>query len=89
MINKLYSVYDKQAQVYSAPFSAVNDAIAQRIVKGTLQEAGDNKLSIWPDDFALYRMAEFDDSKNIVGYENPVHVIEVGQLQREMVAKQD
>lgn len=57
---KIYSIYDKKALTYFPPFCVENKIQAIRGVEGTVNSSG-NVLNSYPDDFALYFIAEFDE----------------------------
>ena len=60
MIQNAYSIKDAKANVFSAPFFQLNDQVAQRSFE---QASNDANTTIHqnPQDFSLYRLAQFDD----------------------------
>ena len=61
MLIRLYSVYDRVAQVYGEPFSAVNDATAVRAFT-IAQSSPESMLSASPADFQLWYIGSMDNS---------------------------
>lgn len=53
----LYSIYDKKSGLMSPLFSAENDFIARRAF---FRSAGSGDLAVFPEDFDLYKVGEFD-----------------------------
>lgn len=58
---RIYSIYDKKACVFNKPFTHHNDAIATREFQMAVQDPKIVQLSLFPDDFDLYYLGEFDD----------------------------
>ena len=72
MINSLYSVCDKKAEVYSQPFTAINDEVAVRIIRNCVANP-EHTYALNPEDFQLLKVAEFDDSEGqIIPDEKPL-----------------
>nr|QJB19386.1 MAG: nonstructural protein [Microvirus sp.] len=63
MIKFVCSVYDRAAQVYSAPFYVPHRNVAIRDFTDEVNRAAsDNVLHKHPDDYDLYALCTFDDS---------------------------
>lgn len=60
MLIRLYSIFDRVAQVFTEPFSAVNDAAAIRAFCNTQEQPG-TTLFTNPSDFQLFFICEFDN----------------------------
>lgn len=60
MLMKMYSLWDSQAQMFSAPFCAPRQEIAVRAVREVLQ--GESNPAKYPDEFSLFEVGEFDDA---------------------------
>jgi hypothetical protein len=72
MENNLYTVYDKKAEVYSQPFTAINDEVAQRIMQNCVNNPEHN-YGLNPEDYQLVRTGKFDDSKGtLIPEEKPI-----------------
>lgn len=57
---KLYSVLDKRAGFFSAPFGLRADVHALRSFTAEVnRKAEDNNMNRYPQDFALYRIGSF------------------------------
>ena len=65
MKNNFYSVYDKKAEVYSQPFTAINDEVAQRIITNCVDNP-EHPYSMNPEDYQLSRIGTFDDSDGTI-----------------------
>lgn len=60
MSKKMYSVFDKKAQVYGTPFFTQNEALALR----SFQRAANDStidLGLFPNDFTLVELGDFDE----------------------------
>lgn len=68
----VYSVYDSAAKCYGPPFLGQRDAIAIRGFTDAVNNGrGGNDLTAHPEDFALFRLGEFDDSTGLFSGEQP------------------
>lgn len=56
-----YAVFDKKAETYNAPVVIVNDAVAIRQIIACMRDV-DSLFNRFPEDFALVKVAEFDQS---------------------------
>lgn len=66
MTTSLYSIYDIKGNLYSCPFSALNDNLAIRVFYSLVSQPNSN-YNLYPDDFVLYCIGNFDDNtSNIV-----------------------
>lgn len=61
MLVRMYSVYDRVAQVYADPFSAVNDATAVRAFT-IAQSSPESMLYASPGDFQLWYLGSMDNT---------------------------
>lgn len=61
MVKKLYSVYDKKANVYSPIMQFDNDVSAVRNFQQACNQT-DSLLSRYPDDFRLDYVGDFDSN---------------------------
>lgn len=61
MLVRLYSVYDRVAQVYAEPFTAVNDATAVRAFT-IAQSTPESMLFATPADFQLWYIGSMDNT---------------------------
>ncbi len=60
MLIRLYSIFDRVAQVFTEPFSAINDAAAIRAFCNAQSQPGTTMFSD-PADFQLFFICEFDN----------------------------
>lgn len=64
---KLYSVYDVKADRFAPPFVAVKDEYARRTLVMTYRALGDDSpLVVYPSDFTLFAIGEFDEDTGAV-----------------------
>lgn len=66
MILSLYSIYDKVAKEYAAPFCGRTDEEVMRSLRYQLSRPADNPMRDYPDDFDLYKLGDFDSSSGVV-----------------------
>ena len=66
----LYSVYDKKAQSYGNPFTAVNDQVAERMFQ-QLSSDPQSTVAAHPTDFELYKIAVFNTETGHLTSEKP------------------
>lgn len=81
---KAFSVFDKKASAYGVPFFEKNAGMALRSFE---QLVGDDRSLVYkyPEDFALYQLADFDDNSGLlVSNENPVHVANATEFVKEV-----
>lgn len=81
MKNSYFAVYDKKANLFTAPFPSHTPGSAER----SLKESINNPESVhhkYPDDFALYLVFDFDDESGLVveTYEPPRLIVEASSL---------
>lgn len=62
---KVYSVKDVKG-AFAAPFLALNDALAARNIKGFLKTQKGHEWSLYPEDFELWLLGEFDEQTGII-----------------------
>lgn len=65
----IYSIFDTVAEVFNKPFTDINDASATR---SFMQSLDDNKNK---NDYVLYNMGTYDDSKGEIIGITPVKVV--------------
>ena len=56
-----YIIFDKQADKFNTPIFLENDAVAIRMVRNELLNPN-SQISLSPQDYVIYKNAEFDDS---------------------------
>lgn len=65
MLVKMYSVYDKSAEFYNAPFMARTDAEAVRILETVVNDPK-TTLGQHPEQYHLSYMGTFDDNTGAI-----------------------
>ena len=61
MEQNVYSIYDAAAQAFTPPFYMQNDGLAIRAFMDNVNAEEKNNISEHPDQFTLFKIAEFDD----------------------------
>lgn len=61
MNRKMYSVYDKAAEAFMSPFALAADGQAKRAFIDHVMR--DENASKFPEDYSIWYVGEFDDSK--------------------------
>jgi len=83
MLLKAYSIYDRKALQYHAPFFSTADAAA---VRSLTDLANDTSTTVGrhPDDYVLYCVGTFDDASGglLSGGVPPAHVVDAITLVR-------
>lgn len=62
---KLYSVKDVKG-AFAAPFLALNDSIAARNIKSFMLTQKGHEWSLYPEDFELWFIGEFDELTGLI-----------------------
>lgn len=60
-----YSVYDKIAEVYSVLTPSISDEVYIRGLTGALCSQPDSMYRLYPDDYDIYCIGEFDETTGI------------------------
>lgn len=82
MIMWMYAVYDRKALCYSTPFCAQNDAVAQRVVIGLMEDPV-SLVGRHPADYQLVLVGEYNDDVGEVSRHAHRVVCDVGVLAAE------
>lgn len=78
-----FNIYDSKAKTYRTPQFMDNVDLAIRAIKGALMQQ--NELTMFPEDFTLMHMGEFDPETGIIEmFESPLSVITLLQLKAQM-----
>ena len=76
MLQFVVSVKDRAAEVFNRPFFVPHRNVAIRDFTDEVNRvAADNQLNKHPDDFDLYLLGQFDDSKGTFVSEEPVVLV--------------
>lgn len=62
MTKKIYSVYDQKAEVFHSPFYLTTHGEAERQFQTAVNDPK-TQFSVYPEDFDLYYLGEYDDNK--------------------------
>lgn len=80
MLLKLYSIWDKKVQVFSAPFAFHNDEHAKRSLTMELRKSN-VPMAEFPEDYQLYFLSDFSDhDAGFKAATPPLLVCEVSEL---------
>jgi len=77
----IYSVFDKKAQEYNAPFVEITDATAIRAVQQLLQNK-EHPLAMFSEDYDLVKLGTFDPVTGIIE-NDPMDLIQLEKLKTE------
>lgn len=58
---KLYTFFDSAAQAFTQPFCMHNDGLAIRAFQDNVNSDDKNNMSLHPEQFTLFQIAEWDD----------------------------
>ena len=62
----VYSIHDKAANAFTQPFFMHNDGLAIRAFQDNVNAAEENNISKHPEQFSLWKLAEFDDNSGVI-----------------------
>lgn len=72
---KMYTFFDSAAQAFTNPFFMHNDGLAIRAFQDNVNSSEENNMSLHPDQFTLFKVAEWDDKNASMDvYETPQRV---------------
>lgn len=75
-----YAIYDRKAEVYSAPFLEVKDGTAIRAVQDAVMSDPNHAFAKHPSDFSLHRLGTFEDTTGEIVTEKVTKIIEIETL---------
>ena len=75
-----YAVYDKKAELYSAPFLEVKDGTAIRAIQDLVVKDPEHPFAKHSSDFSLHRLGEFDDVTGVITGQMPEKLQEIENL---------
>lgn len=77
-MKQIFSIYDKKGQCYLSPIVLSHKGQALRELENLVVRS-QNLISQYPDDFAMYKLGDFDDiSGKIVPTTVPIFIEEAG-----------
>lgn len=80
MIKNIYSVFDKKAQLFCAPFCSINDDTATRDFSYAANDPTSD-IGRYSIDYSLYFLGVFDDEKGYISTEGTRrHLVEAYSL---------
>lgn len=65
MVKQVFSVFDKKAKAYTQPFFMNQKGEALRAFDGIVADK-QTQIAKYPEDFALYKLGEFDDVSGLL-----------------------
>jgi len=77
MQKNLYSVFDRKANVYSNPFTSINDQVATRMFAHACRDTASD-VGMFPNDYSLHFVGVFDDESGQIDTIHPVQTIANG-----------
>lgn len=75
---KMYSIFDRKAEVFNAPMCFVNDGICQRALSQIIPNDAD--MSKFPEDFDVYSLGDFYNDSGRVEPLAPVIAFRLSDL---------
>ena len=73
MVTKVFSIYDSKAQMFNVPFFMNNNAMAVRTFVDLVNDPKTN-VSRHPEDYSLFEIGTFDDSKGVIVPATPINL---------------
>lgn len=61
-VKSMYALYDKGIQVFLNPIHFQNDGEAFRWFTTIVNDKNDTNISLYPDQFILFRLADYDEN---------------------------
>lgn len=74
MLSRVFSIYDIKSCVFGMPFTQTNDMLALRTF-GDLANDKATTICRHPEDFQLFEIGTFDDSKGLLENRVPVKLL--------------
>lgn len=74
MTYQVYSLMDKQAQLFGQPFIAINENTCKRDVSMQVNKTN-GSLNYSPKDYDLYRLGKFIDNTGVIEIDSPFEFI--------------
>lgn len=85
MIVQLYSVFDRGAKSFGAPMVFANDEMCIRGCKDLYRGGGDAPMILYPGDFDVYHLGQFETDLGVVaGEEAPRLVVRFADVSAEV-----
>lgn len=78
----MYALFDKKAKAYLTPFFSENSATAMRTLVGPANSR-ESFLGVYPDDYDVYILGDFDEQSGKVNGINPEYVFRIADLVRQ------
>lgn len=79
MLVNVYALFDVKSESYSLPYFAVSDAVAVRTAYDAYIMA-DCTVSRHPEDYTLFRLGLFDDTRGVISGSERVFVVDMLSL---------
>lgn len=74
---KMFTVYDKEAKIYTPPFNAPTETHAMRTFRMQVNHKDtSNMLNFAPEHFTLYKVGEFNDQTGEINTHTPMIICE-------------
>jgi len=74
MLKKMYSVYDSKSEIFSSPFTSVNDSTAVRDFSRAVNDE-QTDINRFPLDYSLFTLGTFDDTSGVITPASPPAVL--------------
>lgn len=80
---KVFSIFDKAANIFNNPFFAPTEVHATRSFAIEVNRNEQSAIAFAPQDFSLYRIGSFDDQTGNLIPETPALIIEAVKVRKE------
>ena len=82
MLLEIYSIRDSKSEVFTQPFFQLTAGEAERNFQTLVNDPKSTQYS-YPEDFALFKLAKYDDQTGkITPLDQPQHICNAVQLKR-------
>jgi len=68
----VYSIFDSAAGAYVTPFFMHSDGLAIRVFQSNINGKDQSQMSMYPDQFTLYKIGVFDDTEGSINRIDPL-----------------
>jgi hypothetical protein len=86
MLKGLFSILDLKTKIYAPPMACNTAGEAERTFMNMIQEERYGNLSKYPEDFGLYRIADWDNIKGVVEPLAQKELVMEGQYAKELLS---
>lgn len=86
----IFSIYDKKTKTYNRPFYEKNETVALRGFTTEVNRPNQNNtLYLFPEDYAMYKIGEYDDETGKLHAIEPTLICEASAIVSEKIAEKN